>query len=624
METFRYEAAQALEADLNVLANKVAYRSEDRLSDYVQLLGGVVGLFDASVSVTREEFRRYVAALRLDERYPGIQAIGFFELIPADRKAEHIAAVRREGFPGYELRPTGERDLHAAVLFIEPFAEPNLRALGYDMAAEPVRWAAALQARDLGRATLSGKVDMRHEGMSDNRPCFLLFLPVYRPDAPRDTIEDRRTNLMGWTYLALRMPDLMHDILKTIEIDELRPVLQLEVFEGDRETPDARLFALEEAAHLEIADSTRRVAQRLDLEGRRWSLTVTARNGFEATRQAHVAMIGSIASLMLALFVGAQTISQMRISSLLEKTARANRQLAERERELLWAQRIAQLGSWTYDTVSRQSTWSEGMFSIWGLDMRQGTPSAAAHRALIHPDDRQRYDEALRAALRQAEPYRLELRVRRPDGDERTIVTICTPHSDVRGQVLKLSGTDQDITERIRMQEALREQAIRDPPTGLLNRRYLDETLPRELARCRRTGESLIVAMLDLDHFKHLNDTYGHEAGDHVLRAVGELLQGFVRSADLACRYGGEELTLILPGSSPEDAYARLDTLRKAIAQMHVRYKDGGLPAITASVGLAAADRNETDAAALVSRADAALYRAKALGRNRVVAAGGT
>jgi diguanylate cyclase (GGDEF)-like protein len=129
--------------------------------------------------------------------------------------------------------------------------------------------------------------------------------------------------------------------------------------------------------------------------------------------------------------------------------------------------------------------------------------------------------------------------------------------------------------------------------------------------------------MLDLDRFKGLNDTYGHEAGDQVLRAVGELLRRSVRSADLACRYGGEELTLILPGTNLEDAWERLDALRKAIAQIRIRYREGELPAITVSVGLAAAAGNETDAAALVSRADTALYRAKAQGRNQVLVAAG-
>lgn len=173
----------------------------------------------------------------------------------------------------------------------------------------------------------------------------------------------------------------------------------------------------------------------------------------------------------------------------------------------------------------------------------------------------------------------------------------------------------------IKLQEALREQAIRDPLTGLFNRRYLDETLLRELHRCQRQGEPLVAAMLDVDHFKRFNDAYGHEAGDSVLRVLGDLLNHSLRAGDIACRYGGEELTVILPGSTLDDARSRLDSLRRAIMQRRVIYQGGDLPAITVSIGIAAAKAQEVDTTALLSRADAALYQAKEGGRNRLIVA---
>ncbi len=169
------------------------------------------------------------------------------------------------------------------------------------------------------------------------------------------------------------------------------------------------------------------------------------------------------------------------------------------------------------------------------------------------------------------------------------------------------------------LREALREQAIRDGLTGLFNRRYLEETLPRELARCNRVGEPLTVAMLDLDHFKRFNDTYGHEAGDLALSAVGHLLGEWVRGSDIVCRYGGEELMLILPGTPPDDARRRLDALRSAVMEMRLQCHGLDLPGITVSIGSAAACPYELEASDLIRRADLALYRAKAQGRNRVV-----
>ena len=191
---------------------------------------------------------------------------------------------------------------------------------------------------------------------------------------------------------------------------------------------------------------------------------------------------------------------------------------------------------------------------------------------------------------------------------------------ELRTLVVTVSESLKLALSNLKLHEALREQAIRDLLTGLFNRRYLDETLPRELHRRQRLGEPLAVAMLDVDHFKRFNDAYGHEAGDTVLRAIGDLLKRSLRAGDIACRYGGEELTVILPGSTLNDAQARLDSLRRAIMQLRVHYQSGELPAITVSIGVVAAKEQEVDAAALLARADAVLYQAKAGGRNRVIA----
>lgn len=190
---------------------------------------------------------------------------------------------------------------------------------------------------------------------------------------------------------------------------------------------------------------------------------------------------------------------------------------------------------------------------------------------------------------------------------------------DGQGQPLYFISQVQDITDRKRLEAELREQAIRDPLTGLFNRRYLDETLQREFHRCQRNGKPLSAAMLDLDHFKRFNDVYGHEAGDSVLQATGELLRRSLRADDIACRYGGEELAVILPGSTPENAQARLDGLRQKVMEMRLSCRESPLPAITVSIGVATVESDETDATTLLNRADAALYQAKAQGRNRVV-----
>jgi diguanylate cyclase (GGDEF)-like protein len=173
-------------------------------------------------------------------------------------------------------------------------------------------------------------------------------------------------------------------------------------------------------------------------------------------------------------------------------------------------------------------------------------------------------------------------------------------------------------TSNINLREVLRRQSTVDELTGLYNRRYLSETLRRELFRAERKRAALAIVMIDLDHFKRMNDTYGHDAGDAVLRAVGQCLRDGVRRSDIPCRYGGEELVLILPECDAAAALRCAEGLRSAIAALELRNGDTPLPQVTASFGIAMWPANGEDGGALLQAADGALYAAKNGGRNRV------
>jgi diguanylate cyclase (GGDEF)-like protein len=171
----------------------------------------------------------------------------------------------------------------------------------------------------------------------------------------------------------------------------------------------------------------------------------------------------------------------------------------------------------------------------------------------------------------------------------------------------------------LKLRESLRRQAIRDDLTGLFNRRYMEETLERELHRVARIGIPLGLAMLDLDHFKTYNDTFGHHAGDELLRALGPLISSQIREDDIACRYGGEEFLIIMPGASLEVTLERTEQMRQCVKQLHELRPAQFLHPITISIGLAIFPDNGASSSALIQAADAALYRAKKEGRDRVV-----
>ncbi len=193
-------------------------------------------------------------------------------------------------------------------------------------------------------------------------------------------------------------------------------------------------------------------------------------------------------------------------------------------------------------------------------------------------------------------------------------------------EALKLAGAAAGqiglALSNLRLREDLRAQSIRDSLTGLFNRRYLEEALPRELARSARSGQSVGILLFDLDHFKKLNDTFGHLAGDAVLREVGALIRRTLRGGDIACRYGGEEFVLVLPDASLEASARRAEALREGIGKTSVEFKGQRLGPLTASFGVAVFPGNGSAPEDVIEAGDRALYRAKTEGRNRVALAG--
>jgi diguanylate cyclase (GGDEF)-like protein/PAS domain S-box-containing protein len=223
-------------------------------------------------------------------------------------------------------------------------------------------------------------------------------------------------------------------------------------------------------------------------------------------------------------------------------------------------------------------------------------------------------------------------------GGHRWLDTHAVPIPNPDGEGMVLLGVTRDITQRkefealqdesrkeleqkllqiSELQLRLQEQVIRDPLSGLFNRRYLDETLPRELSRAKREGYPLAVVMIDLDHFKQVNDTYGHAAGDEVLKALAALLKKSARESDIVCRYGGEEFLVALPRMSPDQALQRVEAWRLELADTSIQHGDLKMQ-VTLSAGVAGFPDHGADIDSLLSHADEALYRAKHAGRNRV------
>jgi len=204
-----------------------------------------------------------------------------------------------------------------------------------------------------------------------------------------------------------------------------------------------------------------------------------------------------------------------------------------------------------------------------------------------------------------------------PDGH--VIGTLCIVDRQPRDLLEAQREALQALARQVVSLLTYRKQSVRDPLTGLFNRRHLIDALQRELHRAERRNEPVSLLLLYVDHFKHFNDSYGHAAGDQILRCLGEVFREHTRGADIVARYGGEEFAVVLPGTGMVEAAVCAENLRHMASRMSIAWEGRVLPQLTVSGGVAACPNDGREINGLINAADGALYRAKHGGRNRVL-----
>ena len=297
--------------------------------------------------------------------------------------------------------------------------------------------------------------------------------------------------------------------------------------------------------------------------------------------------------------------------------------LQQSEQRLENAQRLARIGDWEWEPGDAEMLWSAQVHEILGVLPGPGASSLAAYLAAVHPEDRAVVEKALRAATNEAQDFGLDHRIVLRDGEERIVHQEVEVQSGPDGAPERLTGTIQDVTAERRAEERVRYLAYYDSLTALPNRRLLLEHLERSLLHARRRGDALAVLYLDIDRFKRINDSHGHDAGDRLLHAMAERMLSCVRSTDFVgrsepggpvlSRLGGDEFTVVLRSvRSGEDAAiaARriLEALRRPFPLGH------GEVSISASIGIALFPDDGEDSETLLRNADAAIDEAKQRG----------
>ena len=297
-----------------------------------------------------------------------------------------------------------------------------------------------------------------------------------------------------------------------------------------------------------------------------------------------------------------------------------NRQLLEQNKRFQRVLEGSEVGFWDWDLVTNRFIVSERFESMLGFKLGERDLSPENWSKVVHLDDLAKAKESIERNLSGESPFHeVEIRMLTKSCEWRRILTRGKIVSrDENGKPLMMSGTHTDITERNALFEELESRARQDYLTGLTNRGYFMELAEWELKRAARYNKDTAVLMMDVDHFKTINDTYGHEVGDAVLSRLAEVLRETLRQVDVIGRVGGDEFAVLQPETNIDHAVTTAERLRNCVQNTTVKLSGGELLGFTVSIGVVARKSENMGLQELLSQADKALYKAKRSGRNRV------
>ncbi|NMM21380.1 MAG: EAL domain-containing protein [Rhodoferax sp.] len=511
--------------------------------------------------------------------------------VTAGRKNAHVDAMRRLGFFDYAITPDGLRESYAPVIQREPYVGPNQIGSGFDAWSDPVRRLAMAQARDSGMATISGKVRLTVDAEAEVSPGFIMYLPIYARGQPHDSVTQRREHLVGWVFSSFRIKDLMASLY-----GEQSPGLAFAIYDGVEPSDAALLYRTAETdpRHQQSALAAN---EYLVVAGHTWTLAMNAQDDFEARfgRDAAtlIAVAGTGLSLLLALLAWLLATGRARALQLA-----AEMTLELRESEQRWKDIVGR-------DVNTIDDWEK----------------------LIHPNDQSQVMAAIQICFASRPGSSVtciaEYRIRCGDDQWKWVLS--------RGMVvernaddlpLRIIGTITDISDRKLAEEKIEELAFFDSLPHLPNRTLLMDRLKQAMTVGNRTGTCGAVLFIDLDHFKTLNDTLGHDKGDLLLQQVAQRLAVCVREGDTVARLGGDEFVVVLGSldESAQEAATQTEVVgEKTLTSLSQIYRLGDIDhRSTASIGATLFCGHQSSIDDLLKQADLAMYKAKETGRNAV------
>jgi len=571
-QSLRTNEDRAARQQFQMLGEKVTEAIRKRLRDHEQILLGGAGLFDAVENVSREQWRTYVERLLLPDRYPGIQGVGFSQAIPQAERDAHVARMRAQGYPDYDIHPPGQRELYTSIVYLEPFLRRNLAAFGYDMYSEPTRRRAMQRAAQLGETSITGKVTLLQETHGKVQAGVLLYVPVYRPSAPLTTPEQRMQALRGFVYSPYRVEDLMRGILRAADLP-----LALHIYASPGEEPEHLLYASSEAPEPGSARFSQ--LQQLELYGQTWTLRMDSRPEFDERFHSNEALVFGLGlglSLLVFFLTSSLALRHSRAQALANEMTRHIRQskhdLRLSEERLSLALKGSNDGLWDLDLEAGSMFASPRAWDMLGYRPNELTCDLKLWERLTVAEDLAQQKARLAQTMpSNVDHFTTELRLQHKHGHVVPVLLRGHIQRDPQGMAQRISGTLMDLTERKRVEQMKNDfvstvsHELRTPLTsisgalGLIVGGALGSAPPTmqqmlEIAyrNSLRLGH-LINDLLDME--KIAAGKMSFELREH---SLGDLLEESLASNQALCEQHGVRCTL----EHPTDVLVWVDGLR--------------------------------------------------------------
>jgi diguanylate cyclase (GGDEF)-like protein/PAS domain S-box-containing protein len=568
-----------------------------RMIKYETVLRGGIGFFHGSEHVSRKEWHDFVEALNLQKNYQGIQGMGFSKMISPSEVDQIEEEMRNDGFKSFFIKPSGIREQYSSILYLEPLDERNLAAIGYDMFSEPVRRAAMERARDTAEASLSKKVTLLQEIDEDVQAGILMYLPLYKKGTMPQNIQERREALVGFVYSPFRMNDLMSKILLKSSI------LNFEIYDEKNISEQHLLYRSFEPNSYKSKFKTEKT---VELNNVTWHIIFSSTKKFDnSTDTAYPILMTTVglAIQFLLLFIIFLLFKNRNMLKIQAKELTKLSQAVEQSPSSIVITDIDGKIEYVNEAFTKTTGYTKS--EVMGKNPRFLQSGKTGAKA---------YDGMWNTLLR-GQMWHGEFINKNKNGIEYIEGVKAAPIFQANGTISNYMAIKEDITDKKHSEEHIRFLANFDPLTGLPNRFQLEERLNYAISLSKRNSEKLSIIFLDLDHFKEINDTLGHDAGDALLIELAKRFNAVLREVDTVSRIGGDEFIFLLPNTSASGATRIAQKLLKII-DAPCKF-NGSDMLVTGSIGIAIYPEDGLDQQALFKNADKAMYEAKQRGRNR-------